>query len=109
MGAARSEALAGRLAAASEAWGLAGWLVVDLGERAAGWYYREAVACAQRSGMALLEAYMLGSMSLWAAGLGKGDRAVALAGQAGSRLSRRGPVPLSASGPGGGRARRGAP
>jgi tetratricopeptide (TPR) repeat protein len=66
-------------AAASEAGGFAGWLAVDLGDHAAARRrYREAVEYASRSGQALLEAYMLGSMSLWAAGLGNGSEAMTL-------------------------------
>ena len=85
-------------AAASEAGGFAGWLAVDLGDHAAARrHYHEAVDHARRSGLALLEAYMLGSMSLWAAGLGNGNEAVTLIHKAHAALPPPGQVPPTAN------------
>jgi tetratricopeptide (TPR) repeat protein len=67
-------------AAASEAAGLAGWLAMDLDDRdAARSHYRAAIAFATQAQSAPLRAYMLGSMSAWAAGCGLGVEALRLA------------------------------
>lgn len=85
-------------AAASEAGGFAGWLAVDLGDHAAARRrYRDAVEYASRSGLALLEAYMLGSMSLWVAGLGNGNEAVTLLQKAHAALPPPGRMPPTAN------------
>jgi len=84
-------------AAASEAGGFAGWLAVDLGDHAAARRHYQAVDYARRSGQALLEAYMLGSMSLWAAGLGNGNEAVTLIHKAHAALPLPGRVPPTAN------------
>jgi transcriptional regulator with XRE-family HTH domain len=76
-------------AAASEAAGFTAWLAVDQGDdEAARRHYAQAIADAERSGSALLVAYMLGSMSLWAAETGNAGHALRLVGQAQQRLPR---------------------
>jgi tetratricopeptide (TPR) repeat protein len=63
-------------AAASEAAGFAAWLAVDQADHSqARQYYRRAVGYAERSGSDLLAAYMLGSMAMWAAEVGRVDEA----------------------------------
>jgi hypothetical protein len=70
-------------AALSEASGFAAWLSFDLHDHtAAQAHYTDAVQYAQRSGSNVLAAYMLGSMSYWAASLGNLSEAVRLLGQA---------------------------
>jgi hypothetical protein len=70
-------------AAASEAAGLAAWLAVDQADHAAARQnYRQAVDYAERSGSDVLAAYMLGSMALWAAEMGRASDAARLVGQA---------------------------
>jgi tetratricopeptide (TPR) repeat protein len=74
-------------AAASEAAGFAAWLAFDQADNAgAGRQYGRAVGYAERSGSDLLAAYMLGSMSAWAAEVGDGNRALRLIGRAQARL-----------------------
>ncbi len=74
-------------AAASEAAGFAGWLAVDRGNHTqARKQYQQAIDHADRSGSGVLAAYMLGSMSLWAADLGLADEALSLIGSANRRL-----------------------
>jgi hypothetical protein len=76
-------------AAASEAAGFTAWLAVDQGDdEAARRQYAQALAWAERSGSAVLVAYMLGSMSLWAAETGNPGHALRLVGQAQERLPR---------------------
>jgi hypothetical protein len=84
-------------AAASEASGFAGWLALDLGDHgAARRHYDEAIKRAHQAERPLLAAYMVGSMSLWAAELGNGNEAVALSEQAYGLLPRSGQTPLAA-------------
>ncbi len=92
-------ALRTRLAAAtSEASGFAGWLALDLGDHAAARrHYTEAITRAQQAERPLLTAYMLGSMSLWAAELGNGNEAVALSEQAYGVLPSSGRTPPAAA------------
>jgi tetratricopeptide (TPR) repeat protein len=84
-------------AAASEASGFAGWLALDLGDHgAARRHYDEAIKRAHQAERPLLAAYMVGSMSLWAAELGNGNEAVALSEQAYGLLPRSGQTPPAA-------------
>jgi transcriptional regulator with XRE-family HTH domain len=84
-------------AAASEAAGFAGWLAVDRGDhRQARRHYQQAVDHADRSGSGVLAAYMLGSMSLWAADLGLASEALSLIGRAHRRLPDRVPPTVAA-------------
>ncbi len=84
-------------AAASEAAGFAAWLAFDQGADAlARRQYSQAVAYAERSGSDLLAAYMLGSMSLWAAEVGNGNHALSLAGRARGRIAREVPPTVHA-------------
>jgi len=70
-------------AALSEASGFAAWLSFDLHDHtAARAHYGDAIQYAQRAGSNVLAAYMLGSMSYWAASLGNVGEAVRLLGQA---------------------------
>jgi tetratricopeptide (TPR) repeat protein len=70
-------------AALSEASGFAAWLSFDMHDHtAAQAHYRDAVRYAQRARSNVLAAYMLGSMSYWAASLGNVSEAVRLLGQA---------------------------
>jgi transcriptional regulator with XRE-family HTH domain len=74
-------------AAASEAAGFAGWLAVDRGDhRQARRQYQQAVDHADRSRSGVLAAYMLGSMSLWAADQGLANEALSLVARAHRRL-----------------------
>lgn len=74
-------------AAASEAAGFAAWLAFDqTDDQGAARHYRRAIGYAERSGSDVLAAYMLGSMSAWAAEVGNGHQALDLIGQARSRL-----------------------
>jgi tetratricopeptide (TPR) repeat protein len=85
-------------AAASEASGFAGWLALDLGDHgAARRHYDEAIKRAHQAERPVLAAYMVGSMSLWAAELGNGNEAVALSEQAYGLLPRSGQTPLGAA------------
>ncbi len=84
-------------AAASEASGFAGWLALDLGDHgAARRHYDEAIKRAHQAQRPLLAAYMVGSMSLWAAELGNGNEAVALSEQAYGLLPLSGQAPPAA-------------
>src|SRR6266508_6268107 len=84
-------------AAASEASGFAGWLALDLGDHtAARHHYNKAIKRAHQAERPLLAAYMLGSMSLWAAELGNGNEAVALSEQAHGLLPSSGRTPPAA-------------
>jgi tetratricopeptide (TPR) repeat protein len=84
-------------AAASEASGFAGWLALDLGDHgAARRHYDEAIKRAHQAEQPLLVAYMVGSMSLWAAELGNGNEAVALSEQAHGLLPRSAQTPPAA-------------
>jgi hypothetical protein len=84
-------------AAASEASGFAGWLALDLGDHgAARRHYDEAIKRAHQAERPLLAAYMVGSMSLWAAELGNGNEAVALSEQAYALLPSSGHTPPAA-------------
>jgi hypothetical protein len=87
-----------RLAAsASEAAGFTAWLAVDQAdEEQARRHYAQALAWAERSGSAVLVAYMLGSMSLWAADTGNPAHALRLIGRARQRLPRRVPPTVHA-------------
>ncbi len=70
-------------ASASEAAGFAAWLSFDRNDHAAARrHYQSAADYAERAGSSLLQAYMLGSMSLWAAALDNGQEAVNLIGGA---------------------------
>lgn len=70
-------------AAASEAAGFAAWLAVDQADHSqTRQHYRRAVSYAERSGSDVLAAYMLGSMALWAAEVGRGNEARNLIGRA---------------------------
>jgi tetratricopeptide (TPR) repeat protein len=95
---ASSSTLRSRLAAAaSEASGFAGWLALDLGDHtAARHHYNEAIKRAHQAERPVLAAYMLGSMSLWAAELGNGNEAVALSEQAYGLLPSSGRTPPAA-------------
>jgi tetratricopeptide (TPR) repeat protein len=74
-------------AAASEAAGLAAWLAVDQADHAqARQQYRRAIGYADRSGSDVLAAYMLGSMALWAAEIGRAGEARTLIGRAQARI-----------------------
>jgi hypothetical protein len=74
-------------AAASEAAGFAAWLAFDQGDdQSAARHYRRAIGYAERSGSDVLAAYMLGSMSAWAAEVGNARQAIDLIGRARSRL-----------------------
>ncbi len=67
-------------ASASEAAGLAAWLAFDQSDHdGTRQHYQSAVGYAERAGSTVLQAYMLGSMSLWAAALDNGREAVELA------------------------------
>jgi tetratricopeptide (TPR) repeat protein len=89
--------LRAHLAAASEASGFARWLALDLGDHgAARRHYDEAIKRAHQAERPLLAAYMVGSMSLWAAELGNGNEAVALSEQAYRLLPRSGQTPPAA-------------
>lgn len=67
-------------ASASEAAGFAAWLAFDQGEHdGTRQHYQSAVGYAERAGSTVLQAYMLGSMSLWSAALDNGREAVDLA------------------------------
>ena len=84
-------------AAASEAAGFAGWLAVDRSDhRQARTQYQRAVDYADRSRSDVLTAYMLGSMSLWAADLGLASEALNLIGRAHRRLPHRVPPTVAA-------------
>jgi tetratricopeptide (TPR) repeat protein len=95
---ASSSTLRTRLAAAaSETSGFAGWLALDLGDHtAARHHYNEAIKRAHQAERPVLAAYMLGSMSLWAAELGNGNEAVALSEQAYGLLPASGRTPPAA-------------
>jgi hypothetical protein len=82
-----------RLAAsASEAAGFAAWLAFDRNDHAATrQHYQSAIGYAERAGSTLLQAYMLGSMSLWAAALDNGHEAIDLASKAGRLIPRHAP------------------
>jgi transcriptional regulator with XRE-family HTH domain len=68
-------------AAASEAAGFAAWLAFDQADdQGAARHYRRAIGYAERSGSDVLAAYMLGSMSAWAAEVGNGRQALDLIG-----------------------------
>jgi tetratricopeptide (TPR) repeat protein len=70
-------------AALSEASGFAAWLSFDMRDHAAArTHYSDAVQYARRSRSNVLAAYMLGSMSYWAANMGNVGEAVRLVGQA---------------------------
>jgi tetratricopeptide (TPR) repeat protein len=74
-------------AAASEAAGFAAWLAFDqANDQGAARHYRRAIGYAERSGSDVLAAYMLGSMSAWAAEVGNGRQALDLIGRAVARL-----------------------
>jgi transcriptional regulator with XRE-family HTH domain len=84
-------------AVVSEAAGFAGWLAVDRGDhRQARRHYQQAVDHADRSGSGVLAAYMLGSMSLWAADLGLAGEALSLIGRAHRRLPNQVPPTVAA-------------
>jgi hypothetical protein len=84
-------------AAASEAAGFTAWLAIDQGdEEQARRHYTQAHAWAERSGSGVLVAYMLGSMSLWAADAGNSGHALRLIGQARRRLPQRIPPTVHA-------------
>jgi hypothetical protein len=84
-------------AAASEAAGFTAWLAVDQAdEEQARRYYAQAITWAERSGSDVLAAYMLGSMSLWAADTGKAAQALRLIDQASQRLPRHVPPTVHA-------------
>jgi transcriptional regulator with XRE-family HTH domain len=73
--------------AASEAAGFAAWLAFDQADdQNAARHYGRAIGYAERSGSDVLAAYMLGSMSAWAAEVGNGRQALDLIGRARSRL-----------------------
>ena len=73
--------------AASEAAGFAAWLAFDQADdQNAARHYRRAIGYAERSGSDVLAAYMLGSMSVWAAEVGNGRQALDLIGRVRSRL-----------------------
>jgi hypothetical protein len=73
-------------ASASEAAGFAAWLEFDRNDHAATrQHYQSAIGYAERADSTLLQAYMLGSMSLWAAAIDNGHEAIDLAAKA-SRL-----------------------
>jgi tetratricopeptide (TPR) repeat protein len=79
-------------AALSEASGFAAWLSFDLHDHsAAKAHYSDAIQYAERAHSNVLAAYMLGSMSYWAAGVGNVGEAVRLLGQA-KRLEISSPV-----------------
>lgn len=70
-------------AALSEASGFAAWLSFDMHDHtAARTHYTDAVQYARRSRSNVLAAYMLGSMSYWAASVGNVSEAVSLVEQA---------------------------
>jgi tetratricopeptide (TPR) repeat protein len=84
-------------AAASEAAGFAAWLEFDQADdQGAARHYRRAIDYAERSGSDVLAAYMLGSMSAWAAEVGNGRQALDLIGRAQARLPSLVPPPVRA-------------
>jgi tetratricopeptide (TPR) repeat protein len=84
-------------AAASEAAGLAAWLAVDQADDVqAREHYRQAVGYAQRSGSKVLASYMLGSMALWAAEMGRATEAAKLLSQARHAISAAAPPTVHA-------------
>ena len=77
----------------SETAGLAAWLYVDVEDRAnARRHYQLAVRAAERSGHPLLPAYMLASMSQFAANCGDATESVRLVADARHRLPRSAPA-----------------